>query len=203
MGRDWVPPACTGWTTTGFTTLVATVARFRYDSGADGLLRRVGAISESAGLLYWSTTRKKWKPLILSAHALTGPDGRMPRKDFLPDELRKGKSLYFQQEDNLLGNVIYRLKMRSASPDRLVFETENTSTVKNLFGNLFRPGEIQGLYFLERESPDDWRYYCLLRTGRNASRMTMGHEASYLNRAAAIYRHLVGIPADRDPPVSP
>jgi hypothetical protein len=127
----------------------------------------------------------------------------MPRKDFLPDEIRKGKSLYFQQEDNLLGNVIYRLKMRSASPDRLVFETENTSTVKNLFGNLFQPGEIQGLYFLERESPDEWRYYCLLRTGRNASRMTMGHEASYLNRAAAIYRHLVGIPADRDPPVSP
>lgn len=203
MSRDWLPPACTGWTTTGFTTLVVTAARFRYDSGVDGLLRRVGAISESAGIRYWSTTRKRWKTLIVSARALTGPDGSMPRKDFLPDEIREGKPLYFQQEENLFGNVIYRLKMRSASPDRLVFETENTSTVKGMFGNMFQPGEIQGLYFLEPESGGVWRYYGLLRTSRNANRMTMGHEASYLNRAAAIYRHLVGIPTDRDPPVSP
>ena len=203
MGRDWLPPPCTGWTTPGFTTLVVTAARFRHDSGVDGLLRRVGAISESAGIRYWSTTRKRWKTLIVSAHALTGPDGGMPRKDFLPDEIREGKTLYFQQEDNLFGNVIYRLKGRIASPNGLVFETENISTVKGMFGNLFKPGEIQGLYFLELESGDVWRYYGLLRTSRNANRMTMGHEASYLNRAAAVYRHLVGIPTERDPPVSP
>lgn len=203
MGRDWVPPACTGWTTAGFTTLVVTVARFRFDSGVDGLLRRVGAISESAGIRYWSTTRKKWKTLIITARALTGPDGRKPREDFLPDEIRKGDFLYFQQEDNLLGNVIYRLRMRSASPDRLVFETENTSTVKGVIGNVFQPGDIQGLYFLEHESGGLWRYYGLLRIGRQASRMTMGYEASYLNRAMAMYRHLVGIPTDREPPISP
>jgi hypothetical protein len=203
MGRDWVPPACTGWTTTGFTTLVATAARFRYASGADGLLRRAGAISESAGIRYWSATRKRWKTLIVSAHALAGPDGGIPRKDFLPDELREGKPLYFQQEDSLLGNVTYRLQLRSASPGRLVFETENTNTVQGVFGILFLPGEIQGFYFLELESGGIWRYYSLLRTGRKASWVTMGHEASYLNRAAAIYRHLAGIPTDRDPPVSP
>ena len=31
-GRDWTPPACTGWTDSGFTTLVVTVARFRHAS---------------------------------------------------------------------------------------------------------------------------------------------------------------------------
>ena len=203
MEGDWVPPACTGWTTTGFTTLVVTAARFRYDSGVDGLLRRVGAISESAGIRYWSTTRKRWRTLIVRAHALTGPDSSAPRKDFLSEEIREGKTLYFQQEDNLLGNVVYRLKVRSASSDRLVFETENTSIVKGMFGNLFQPGEIQGLYFLEPESGGVWRYYGLLRTSRNANARTRGHDASYLNRAAAVYRHLVGIPTDRDPPVSP
>lgn len=203
LGRHWVPPACTGWTTAGFTALVVTAARFRYDSGVDGLLRRVGAISESVGIRYWSTTRKQWKTLIVSASALTGPDGSMPRVDFLPDEIRKGDFLYFQQEENLLGNVIYRLRMRSASSAQLVYEIENTSTVKGVIGNVFQPGDIQGLYFLEHESRGLWRYYSLLRIGKRANWMTMGNKASYLNRAMAMYRHLVGIQTDREPPISP
>jgi hypothetical protein len=59
--RDWKPPACTGWTAVGFTTLITTVARFRYTSEADGLLRRIGAISDLAGMRYWSTTHKQWQ----------------------------------------------------------------------------------------------------------------------------------------------
>ena len=53
-GRDWTPPACIGWTDPGFTTLVVTVAHFRHASGVEGLLRRIGAISELAGMRYWS-----------------------------------------------------------------------------------------------------------------------------------------------------
>ena len=49
FGRDWRPPACTGWADVGFSTLITTVARFRYTSGAEGLLRHIGAISELAG----------------------------------------------------------------------------------------------------------------------------------------------------------
>jgi hypothetical protein len=48
-GRDWRPPACTGWTAVGFTTLVTTAARFHHDSGVDGMLRRVGAILRTRG----------------------------------------------------------------------------------------------------------------------------------------------------------
>jgi hypothetical protein len=50
VGRDWRPPACTGWAAVGFTTLVTTVARFRHTSEAEGLLRHIGAISELAGM---------------------------------------------------------------------------------------------------------------------------------------------------------
>src|SRR5271165_6819740 len=59
FGRDWIPPACTGWAAVGFTTLVTTAARFRLTSEAEGLLRHIGAISELASIRYWSTTHKQ------------------------------------------------------------------------------------------------------------------------------------------------
>ena len=201
-GHDWVPPACTGWTDPGFTTLVATAARFRQPSGVEGLLRRIGAISGLAGMRYWSTTREQWRTLIISAHALSEANGDRKRGDFSPGEMAEGKSLYFQQEDSLSGKAIYRLRIRSVSPDRLVFDTENTGTVRYLRIPLFRPGEMQSITFLERESQDVWRYYNISRTGRNVSRLTAGHDASSVNRAVAFYRHLAGIPTDKEPPAA-
>jgi len=62
FGRDWKPPACTGWSEVGFSSLITTVARFRYTSGAEGLLRRIGAVSELEGMRYWSTTHKQCRP---------------------------------------------------------------------------------------------------------------------------------------------
>ena len=202
-GRDWTPPACTGWTDPGFTTLVATVGRFRHASGVEGLLRRVGAISEHAGIRYWSTTRKRWRTLILSARALSEAAGDRPREDFSPGEMTEGRSLYFQQEDNLSGKAIYRMRIRSVSPDRLVFDTENIDAVRYLRMPVFRPGGMQSITFLDRESQDVWRYYSILRTGRNAGLLAAGHEASSINRAVAFYRYLAGIPTDKEPPASP
>lgn len=202
-GRDWIPPACTGWTDSGFTTLVVTAARFRHASGVEGLLRRIGAISEHAGIRYWSTTHKKWQTLIISAHALSDATGDRRREDFSPGEMVEGRNLYFQQEDNLSGKAIYRMRIRSASPDRLVFDTENTGTMRYLLFPMFRPGGMQSVTFLDRESQDVWRYYSINRTSRDASPLAAGYEASSINRAVAFYRHLAGIPTDREPPASP
>jgi hypothetical protein len=69
LGPDWKPPACTGWDEVGFTTLVTIAARFPHTSEAEGLLRRIGAISELAGMRYWSTTHKRWRTLIGNAYA--------------------------------------------------------------------------------------------------------------------------------------
>src|SRR6476661_11296443 len=71
LGRDWNPPACTGWTDVGFTTLVTMTARFPNASKTDALLRHIGAISELAGMQYWSTTHKRWQTLVVDAYALT------------------------------------------------------------------------------------------------------------------------------------
>jgi len=202
-GRDWIPPACTGWTETGFTTLVVTVARFRHASGVEGLLRRIGAISGLAGMRYWSTTHKRWQTLIINAHALSEAAGDRRRGDFSPGEMAKGTSLYFQQEDNLSGKAIYRMRIRSVSPDRLVFDTENTSAMRYLLLRMFRPGGMQSITFLDRESQDVWRYYSITRTSRDANLLTAAFEASSINRAVAFYRYLAGIPTDKEPPAAP
>jgi hypothetical protein len=202
-GRDWKPPACTGWTDPGFTTLVVTVARFRHPSGAEGLLRRIGAISEHAGMRYWSASHKRWQTLIIDAYALSEAAGDRRRGDFSPGEMEEGRSLYFQQEDNLAGKATYRMRIRSASPDRLVFDTENTGTMRYFLVTMFRPGGMQSITFLDRESQDVWRYYGITRTGRDANLLTAGYEASSINRAVAFYRYLAGIPTDKEPPASP
>lgn len=179
---------------------MVTVGRFRSSSGADVLRRRVGAITELKGLLYWSTTHKQWQTLIVDAYASTEPPIDHRRQDFSPDDLAGGKSLYFQQADNLSGKATYRMRILSASPDRLVFDTENITTMRYWLIPIFHPGDIQAIYFLERESPDVWRYYSIARTGKNANSLAAGHEASSVNRAVAFYRYLAGISMDKEPP---
>jgi hypothetical protein len=202
-GTDWRPPACTGWGTTGFTTLVTTVARFRHTSEAEGLLRRIGAISELVGMRYWSTTHKRWQTLIVDAHALTALQTSQRRSDFSPDEMKAGKVLYFEQVDNLSGKGIYRLHIAEASADRIVFDVENVSTLHFLLLTAFHPGEMQSIYFLDRESENVWRYYTIVRIGKNANQMLTGNESSAINRAVAFYRFMVGIPTEQEPPAAP
>ena len=105
--------------------------------------------------------------------------------------------LYFEQVDNLSGKAIYRMHIAEASADRLVFDVENVSTMRYFFMTLFHPGEMQSIYFLDRESDNVWRYYSIVRTGKNANRLTTGNESSSVNRAVAFYRYLVGIPTDK------
>jgi hypothetical protein len=202
LGREWKPPECTDWDQTGFSTMTTTVARFRYTAGAEGLLRRIGAISDLAGMRYWSATHKQWQTLIVSAHALSGPRAGSRRQDFAPAELTQGKVVYMEQTDNLSGTAIYRIRIEAASADRIVYSFENVSVMRYLFVTLFDPGEMQSIYFLDRESDNVWRFYSIARTGRKSSRLTAGHAASSINRAVAFYRRLVGVPTDQDPPAA-
>ncbi len=202
FGRDWRPPGCTDWAAVGFTRLVTIVARFRPTSDAEGLLRHMGAISELAGMRYWSTTHKQWQTLIVDAYALTDLQPGQRREDFTPDEMKEGKVFYFGQADNLSGKAIYRMHIAEASADRLVFDVENVTTMRYLLIPILHPGEMQSIYFLDRESDNVWRYYSIVRIGKNANRLIAGNESSAVNRAVAFYRHLVGIPTDQEPPAA-
>ncbi|HLY60881.1 MAG TPA: DUF6675 family protein [Terriglobia bacterium] len=202
FGFDWRPPACTGWATVGFSTLVTTSARFRNASETEGLLRHIGAVSGLAGMRYWSTTHKQWQTLIVDAYALTGSQSGQRRADFTPDEMKEGAVLYYEQVDNRTGQEVYRMQIDEASTDRLIIDVRNVSTIRYLFVPLFPPGEVQSIYFLDRESEDVWRFYSIVRTGKNASRLVTGNESSAINRAVAFYRYMVGIPTGQEPPAA-
>jgi hypothetical protein len=116
--------------------------------------------------------------------------------------MTNGEVFYFQQVDNLSGKAIYRLRIAEASANRIVFDVENVSTMRYLFIAIFHPGEIQSVYFLDRESDSVWRYYSIMRTGKNSSQLA-GNAASSVNRTVAFYRHFVGIPTDQEPPAAP
>jgi len=198
----WTPPSCLGWIPSDSATLVAVAARFRHNGGAEALRRRIGAVSQLSGLLYWSTTNQKWQPMMLDAFALSGPSEAQRRKDFSPGELAEGQTVYVHQEDNMVGKAVYSLRIVRASADRIVFAIENSGAIRYLSMPVFQAGEIQSIVFLERESQDIWRYYSLVRIGRQASLFLAGHDSSLVNRAAASFRYLAGIPADQEPPAA-
>jgi hypothetical protein len=204
LGAAWTPPACTGWRPLPFRALVAAVGRFRHRGGTDELLERFGAISALATVHYWSVTDRGWQRLVTDASALKGPDAAKRRPDFGLTEMRVGADLYYAQRDNRsTGEVVYRLRVREAAPDRLVVATENVSPVRYLFVPLAGAGDLEAVHFLERLAPGTWGYYGLARVGAGASSFLGGHEKSYVNRAVALFRHLAGLATDQQPPPAP
>ena len=208
---NWQPPSCIGWSSRDFTTLVALAARFRYGGGAAGLLERFGAISELTGVRYWSVSKARWRDLVEEAYAVAGEDGagdREARGDFSAAELRATREAYLYQDDTgPAGGAIYRMRLLEVEPARLVVTFENVSAVKMLFVTAFAPGALQAVYFLDLLSPDQgiWGYYSLTRgTVAELGDLLIEHQtASYFNRAAAVYRHIAGIPTDQEPPIAP
>jgi hypothetical protein len=184
--------------------MVALAGRIQLAGGADQVLDRFGAVSMLRGVRYWSTSDGAWRPLVSSVSALDGPDPGRRRANFTAAELRNGRDAFFVQHDNRSsGDVIYRMRVLESGADRIVIGTENVSPVRLMVVTLFQPGALQGVHILQRLSPNSWGYYGLSRTTQEgSSSLAGGHEASYVNRAAALYRLIAGVPTDRDPPMA-
>jgi hypothetical protein len=140
--------------------------------------------------------------LIVNAYALTDAKPAQRRDDFTSNEMKEGKVLYFEQVDNLSGKATYRMHIVEASASRIVFNVENVNTLRYYFIPIFHPGELQSMYFLDRESDKHWRYYSIVRTGKDANGLILRSESSSVNRAVAFYRSLVGIPTTQEPPAA-
>jgi hypothetical protein len=205
----WEPPQCTGWGSLVHPKLVLVMAgSFRFDGTADELVDRIGAISTLRYVRYWSATKKTWRPLVLDASALSRLDPRTRRSDFLAAEMSPGTDLYYWVKHNWSGNIIYRMHVLERKPTRAVVATENLSPYRFLLMTLFEPGALQSIAIVELVSPGVWGISILTRAGESPSPLVLGHlatghEASYINSAAAIYRHLAGIPTDAEPPAAP
>jgi hypothetical protein len=198
---DWTFSACRGFSPGAFKLLVALAGSFRHHGEADELLRRFGRITALRNIRYWSVSDSEWRHLIDDATALSGPDPKLRRKDFANAEMRIGSVVYFEQvESRLSVPVVYRLRVLEFAPDRLVVETENVSAVRIAFIPVAAPGETRIIHFLTRLSPGLWGYYGLALSAQDPGLFVRVRDASLINRAAAFFRHFVGIPTDREPP---
>jgi len=159
------------------------------------------AVSSLRGIRYWSVTDQSWRVLVTDASVVDGTNLDRRRSDLTADELQQRKTMYFLQQDiRSSGPVIYRLRLLESAPARLVLELENISPMRIFVLTLFNPEDLQFIYFLQLRSPGLWELYSLLRTRQSSSSWSSGHEVSYVNRAVAYYRHLVGIPTDQNSP---
>jgi hypothetical protein len=161
---------------------------------------RIGALSASKGLLYWSTTESRWRTLISESFALVGPAARQRRPDFTPDEISSGRTLYFGQNDTRsTGLNVYALTATSVTPRRLVVEVVNVSAIRFALIDLFAPRALRSVHFIERLDSGVWGYYGLLAVKDGVPKR---HEKSLVNRASAFYRFLRGLPGDIRPPLA-
>jgi hypothetical protein len=198
----WAPPACIAWASQRFTVLTVLSAIFRFAGNVDDLLAGFGALSAWKGIQYWSVTDGRWDTLITDSFAIDDPSRRQRRPDFTPAELKSGADFYFLQQDNRTSRaVVYRMKVEAAGPNRLVVTVENVSAVSMFLFTLFGSGDLKSTYIFETLSPGIWGYYSLSGT-REGAAVIGNYDASYLNRALAIYRHLVGIPTNQEPPLA-
>jgi hypothetical protein len=145
------------------------------------------------GLPYWSMTDQAWRVLVTDASALEGPDPARRRPDFSPDELTAGAERYYAQgERRLKETIVYRLRVLERTAGRVVIETANVSAVRVLFVTLYPPECLRATWFLDRRALGVWSVYGISGTGESASLLAPHHEASYVNRAAALYSYLAG-----------
>lgn len=205
LGPSWAPPACTAWPAGAATIVVGLAGHFSHAGGADSLLARIGAISALAHVRYWSVTEAKWNNMFERATALGGPDPKTMRGDFSAPELRDGGERYFIAADNRSGkDAVSRLHVAAAGNDHFVLETENVSPLRWSFLTYAAPGKFQTWYFLDRDGETGWRFYSLTRVLYASSLFgNVIPGKSYINRAVAMYRHLIGAQTDRDPPAAP
>jgi hypothetical protein len=183
--------------------LVSIAGSFENSTGTQGILARFGEVSKLLSVRYWSTTDQKWRPLVLAATALTSRESGQRREDFSNAELQGGQDVYFSQKDSRgADEVVYRMRVRENSSVRLVIDTENVTAVRWLAMTLLKPGGLRASYFFRERSRGVWTYYGITRIAQG-SWLISGHENSYINRVVALYRHIIGIPTDLEPPAAP
>ncbi len=201
--RDLVLPgegACFGQLAGPTAVVVALAGRFRFGGSLDDLAARIGAISKTAGLRYWSTGEQKWRRLISEAWALSGPEVAARRQDFTAAEIRTPGRRYFAQNDTRsTGANLYSLITRPSAPDRLAVEIANESPLSLSLLRLFDEAELLSLVMVEHLGGDLWGYYGVMAARDSAAE---GYEKSLVNRAAAFQRFLLERPGDDAPPLA-
>ena len=192
---EFPPNPCLAWSGR-FKLVVALGGAVSNAGDANALLARFGAISSMRGMEYFSVTENARRVLLKDAWAVTGPDARERRADFRPDEMKPGADLYFVEVDNRSSEpVTYRMRVLAANDQSLTVETENREAISAMGLKLIPPGALRATYFLGRVDARTWSLYGISATSDAASGLVSLGEASYVNRAKALYEYFSGKPA--------
>lgn len=180
---------------------IALSGRFTHAGPVDEIAARLGAISKTKNLPYWSVTDGDWRELVSDAVALKSRDKDSVRSDFTAQEMLSGQILYFAQNDTRSwGDNVYSVRAISSSPDHLIVESDNVSTIRLGPVALFEPDDVRSVLFIDQLDDTTWTYFSLsvIRHSGVAAR-----EKSLINRQAAFYRLLIGQAPDQEPPLAP
>lgn len=167
----------------------------------EAIIQRFGAISELQTVQYWSTTDQAWRPLVSAAFAVSTTDSNRPRADYGSAELVGSSRLYRVIDTRSQAPVNYSLEVHPAPYGQILAETTNIDPIRKWGITLYSRDGLHTLYFLNERSPGIWSYYSITRA-IPATFLARGHEKSYVNRALALYRHYLRLPATTDPPAA-
>ncbi len=180
---------------------VALSSLFEHEGTIEDLAQRLGAISKTKNLRYWSVSNEKWRRLISNAYALESANTKSARTDFTAQELLGGNTWFFAQNDtSTWGLNRFSLKIVDSSPDHLILESSNTSRLRLGPVTLFNPGDAQTVLFLQRFEGTVWQYFSLSVIKKSGLPLTT---KSVINRQAAFYRLLIGQAPNAGPPLAP
>ena len=183
--------------------MFAVAGRFKHEGSFDALLARAGAFSRQTEIRRWNVKTGHWEQQYKASAALTGPDPESRRPDFKAAEFVEGARLYFVQDAvESLGPIVHELTVRERSAERLVMTTRNVNKGRAYLLPVIDPGGLEGFFMVEREAGSIWRYYSLTRVHLLVPDAMAPPPNDHLNKAVALFRFLVGIPTDTEPPAA-
>jgi len=201
LENPWQAPLCMNWPQAPFSLLLAASGNFEFGGSSTKLATRIGRISAFNTIQYWSVTKKRWRPLILDATALSFTDIDTARGDFSEEELTEGRTYYFQQTENTpAGKIIYQAKILELSKSKLRVQMFNLQPINRFSIEWIKTGEYQSYYEFTKLDGVRWHYFYALRSNAKSWMPIEKYESSYKNRAVALFRFIAGIKTDLQPP---
>ena len=179
---------CRGISTARAKLIIALAAQFNMNGSGERLASRIGAISKTRGMQYWSVTDGEMRVLLDDSFALSSSNANARRADFTSTEVLSGTKIYFAQDDTRSTGInIYSLETVASGSDHITFDVVNETAIRYGPIILFAPGALRSRHFFRRVSGEVWSYYGLtvIEDGR-----TFGLTRSFVNRGLALYRHL-------------
>ena len=192
--RGWTPPPCMNWETKPYDFILASAGRFKDKGPIARIIQRVVGFSKLPEIQYWSASKEEWRQLFVTGGTLQSADLEDGRDDVSTDKIRTGSELlYFQDENTILGPVIFKMTIQEWTLDRFVFTSTNVTPFSAMFVDAVKPGGFDQYYLIERDGKETWRYYSVARSSISFNLLAPS-KASSVNRAAAYFRHVAGLP---------